>query len=285
MGDRHVHRSVLGDDVLLNLYRPRLGALLTRGQLLFTELQRVRLPCCARVGSFGSGARDIRRLDRPAGLLHGAGLSGITRVHVVRAEAVQDRARIVIAPVRFDGHYRSAALELLVVVARVLLGDTHPSERTQESPRRGAYRGAAQHARQQATGQHRADARNETGRQGAQHPTHDATGDGPLGGSSTSVSRILLRRLDGAFLVVGIADGDANLVVAKSTPLQFINRVFGVGAVVKDADNGGSLSCCHGSLPSVCVRRDDVCVDSLTATRPRLRRSLWCLHRPPYTCA
>ena len=148
--DRYFHGSMLGNDVFLDFHLPP-----RRCALYARKAPPHAAPSCrgpyypVRVGEVPTSGRDVLRLGRTEACC-GAGLIGVTRVHVVRAVAVQDRASIVIASVGFDGHDRSAALELLVVVARVLLGDTHPSERTQKTACRGADRGTAQDARQEA---------------------------------------------------------------------------------------------------------------------------------------
>jgi len=68
--------------------------------------------------------------------------------------------------------------------------------------------------------------------------------------------------------MVGIADGDADLIVIESMSLQTIDCPLGITPVGKDAYNGCSLCCCHSSAPCVVMMltsRTVLCRTPITA--------------------
>src|SRR5690242_5802491 len=94
---------------------------------------------------------------------------------VLRARLLEDvlRAADMIAILRVDRDQDVAAADLALVTLRLVLGDTHPDERTDEPARRSTDRRAAERGHDRSSGDERAETRYRE-RADADEPAGDA---------------------------------------------------------------------------------------------------------------
>src|SRR6185295_11320485 len=148
--------------------------------------------------------------------------------------ATNDVARVRVAVVGAHGHERAAVTHLLVVVLRLVLGDAESNEgardATGDRARHGAGRAAREGRREQTAGDHRADARNEERRGGADQAAEHHAGAGTRSGHLAGLVAL------GVGLAFVVTPGVADLVVLEALLAKVPGCQLGVASLVEDAN-------------------------------------------------